>query len=183
MAPMTVIALLRGINLAGRNRIAMADLRAMLQDLGFDDPRTLLQSGNAIFRTSKPVDATLERTLEAACATQFDMRVDFFVRSAADLTAIIDNNPMPEPARKDPSHYVVVFMKEAPSASAIRELQAAIPGRETVRVHGRHAYVVYPDGIGPSKLTSAIFDRTLRTSGTARNWNTVLKLAALAADT
>jgi uncharacterized protein (DUF1697 family) len=75
---------------------------------------------------------------------------------------------------------VVGFLKEAPDSAAVTALQKAIVGREVVRAIGRHAYVVYPDGIGRSKLTSAIVEKKLGTRGTGRNWNTVLKLQALA---
>ena len=181
-APRTCVALLRGINLAGRNRVSMADLRGMLEDLGFEDPRTLLQSGNAVFRTTRPVGPDLERALESAAAERLRVDVDVFVRTPEDLRAVIDQNPLPEVARADPSHYLVLFLKQPASTAGVRALQDAIPGREVVRVLERHAYVAYPDGMGRSKLTSVIFDRTLRVSGTARNWNTVLKLAAMAGE-
>jgi uncharacterized protein (DUF1697 family) len=73
-----------------------------------------------------------------------------------------------------------MLLKEAPSRASVKALQSAIKGREVVRAKGRHAYVVYPDGVGASRLTSALVERTLRTRSTGRNWNTVLKLAALA---
>jgi uncharacterized protein (DUF1697 family) len=83
-------------------------------------------------------------------------------------------------AKSDPGHLVVMALKDAPAASAVKALQAAIKGREIVRAAGRHAYIVYPDGIGRSKLTNALIEKTLATRGTARNWNTVMKLAAMA---
>jgi uncharacterized protein (DUF1697 family) len=72
-----------------------------------------------------------------------------------------------------------MVLKDAPKAGAVKALQAAITGREIVRAHGREAYLVYPDGIGPSKLTHALIEKTLGTRGTGRNWNTVLKLDVL----
>jgi uncharacterized protein (DUF1697 family) len=104
-----------------------------------------------------------------------------FVRSAAEWDAVISANPFPEEAEADPSHLVVVVLKDAPSATAVKTLQAGIKGREVVRAHERQLYIVYPDGMGTSKLTSSVIERVLATRGTARNWNTTLKLAALAA--
>ncbi len=75
---------------------------------------------------------------------------------------------------------LVIFLKDAPAATHVRALQAAVSGREVLRTDGAHAYVVYPDGVGRSRLTHALIERKLGTRGTGRNWNTVLRLAALA---
>lgn len=88
-------------------------------------------------------------------------------------------NPFPEEAERDPGHLVVMILKGAPAAHEVKALQDAIRGRELVRADGRAAYVVYPDGIGRSRLTTALLEKKLGTRGTGRNWNTVLKLAAL----
>ncbi len=178
---MTVhIALLRAINLAGRNPVAMADLRNLLSQLGFHDPRSLLQSGNLVFRSDTRNAAALERILEAEAAKRLGLETDFFVRSAAEWGAIVTGNPFPEEARRDPQHLLVICLKDAPAAGAVRALREAIPGREVVRTDGRAAYIVYPDGVGRSRLTSALLEKKLGTRGTGRNWNTVLKLAAAA---
>jgi uncharacterized protein (DUF1697 family) len=108
------------------------------------------------------------------------LRTDFFVRTAAEWAKVVAGNPFPEEAERDPGHLVVMFLKATPEANDVAALQAAIPGRETVRAEGKHAYIIYPDGIGRSKLTIDLIERKLGTRGTGRNWNTVLKLAALA---
>lgn len=174
------VALLRGVNVGGNRKIAMADLRALASSLGLADPRTLLQSGNLVFRSNAPTGSPLETLLEKGAATRLGLETDFVVRSAADLASIVARNPFPGEADDDPAHIVVVFLKATPPPSASKALQAAVKGRESVRIDGRQAYIVYPDGIGDSKLTLPVIDRALGTSGTARNWNTVLKLAALA---
>ncbi len=179
MAPTTHVALLRGINVGGRNAIAMADLRAFLQDLGLENPRTLLQSGNALFG-SRASPGRLEERLEAEAAKRLSLQVDFIVRSATEWSQVITDNPFRKEATADPSHLLLMCLKTAPSTASVEALQAAVSGRELIRAAGRQLYLVYPDGIGRSRLTGALIEKTLRTRGTARNWNTVLKLAALA---
>jgi len=174
------IALLRAVNLAGHNQVAMADLRQLLTHLGFTDARSLLQSGNLVFRTTGQTGVRLERLLEVEAAKRLELETRFFVRNAAEWKTIVARNPFREEATRDPSHLVVMFLKDAPAAKNVETLRAAIAGPELVRAEGRQAYLVYPDGIGRSRLTTALIERKLGTSGTGRNWNTVLKLAGLA---
>jgi uncharacterized protein (DUF1697 family) len=174
------VGLLRAVNLPGHNKIGMADLRELLATLGMQDVRSLLQSGNVVFRSDVHTTTQLESVLEHAAAKRLGLETEFFVRTASDWKAIIAGNPFPEEAERDPSHLVVMFLKEAPDREDVTALQHAITGREVVRAKGRHAYVVYPDGIGRSRLTGALIERKLATRGTGRNWNTVLKLGALA---
>ncbi len=115
-------------------------------------------------------------------AERFDLRIDILIRSAAEWAAVIAVNPFPDEAERDPSHLLVTFLKTAPEAAAVDALRAAVSGPEVVRADGRQLYVVYPAGIGRSKLTHASIESKLRTRGTSRNWNTVLKLDALARD-
>lgn len=177
----TQAALLRAVNVGGTGSVAMADLRAAAEKAGLKNARTLLASGNLIFAGAKAPAAT-ENLLEAAVAKTFGLTTDIFVRTASEIAAVVAANPFPKEAKNDPGRLVVVFMREAPSVAAFKALQAAIKGPETVRGDGRHAYIVYPDGQGRSKLTAAVIARHLGTPGTARNWNTVLKLAAITAD-
>jgi uncharacterized protein (DUF1697 family) len=171
------VALLRAVNVAGHNRVAMADLVALLAALGFSGGRSLLQSGNLVFRGDRRSRAELERLLEAETAARLSVRTDYLVRDADEWRAVVAGNPFRDEAERDPGHLVVIFLKEAPRAEAVAALRAAIPGRERVHIKGRHAYVVYPDGIGRSKLTNRLIEDKLGTRGTGRNWNTVLKLA------
>lgn len=176
----TFLALLRGINVGGHKPVAMADLRALLADLGFEEPRSLLQSGNLVFRGGSRRGAALERYLEAEAGARLGLQADCFVRTVAEWQAIVARNPFPEAAERDPGHLVVMCVKAAPERGAVAALQAAIAGPELVRADGRQAYVVYPDGIGTSRLTNVVIEKRLGTRGTARNWNTVRKLEALA---
>lgn len=160
----------------------MAELRAFAEELGFDEVRTLLQSGNLLFRSDGRSTETLERLFEKQAMKRLGLATHFYVRSYAQWKRIIVRNPFSAEAERDPSHLVVLCLKEAPSAAAAQALQAAISGREIVRIDGQVAYVVYPDGIGESRLTAAIFEHHLKTPGTGRNWNTILKLATALED-
>jgi len=176
----TSIALLRGINVAGHCMVAMTDLRALLGDLGFANPRSLLQSGNLVFETSeKP--AAVERRLQAETEARLGIRTEFFVRTASDWRRIVDRNPFRQQAEDDPAHLVLMVLRTAPTESAVQALRKAIVGRERVAADGRHLYLTYPDGYGRSRATAAFIEKALATRTTARNWNTVLKIAAAAA--
>lgn len=174
------IALLRGINVGGRCVVPMAELRAMLTELGMTDPRTVLQSGNAVFDVSGKRDAVnLEKRLARAASERFGRTIDFILRSAAEWTKAIKHNPFGREAKDDPSHTLLMVLKRSPDAAAFKALRGGYDGPESMHLHGRELYLVYPEGIGRSKLTHAKLEKALGCAGTARNWNTVLKLAAL----
>jgi uncharacterized protein (DUF1697 family) len=176
------VALIRGINVGGHKAVAMSDLRDMLARLGFDGARSLLQSGNLVFRCGAQTDASLERLLEMEAEKRMGLHADFFIRSAKEWREVVARNPFRKEAERDPSHLVVMFLKAAPKENDVKEVQAAIVGPEIVRADGRHLYIVYPAGIGKSRLTNALIEKKLGIRGTARNWNTVLKLNALAGE-
>lgn len=172
-------ALLRAVNVGGTGKLPMADLRALAEQIGLKTPRTLLQSGNLVFDAGARSPAACGKRLEAACAKTFGIETTIYVRTLAEIAAVVARNPFAQEAKDDPARLHVLFLRDAPDKSAFAALQAAIKGRELVRGDGRHAYIVYPDGAGNSKLTSALMERHLGTPGTARNWNTLGKLAAL----
>jgi uncharacterized protein (DUF1697 family) len=179
MTATTYVALLRGINVGGHKKVAMADLRDLLTHLGFRDARSLLQSGNLVFRGDSRARALLERRLETEAAKRLALHTHFMVRTAKEWQSVIARNPFPEEAERDPGHLLVLFLKAAPSSAAVKALQSAITGPEVVRADGTHAYVTYPAGIGRSRLTNAVIEAKLGTRATGRNWNTVLKLGDL----
>jgi uncharacterized protein (DUF1697 family) len=176
----THIALLRAINVGGHKPLPMADLRELMGRAGFPDAQSLLQTGNLIFRAEGRTGTQLERLLETEAEKRLDLRTDFFVRTAGEWDRVVAHNPFPLEADRDPGHLVVMFLKELPGAESVGALQAAMAGPEILRAQDRQIYIVYPDGIGRSRLTSALIERKLVARGTARNWNTVLKLQALA---
>ena len=174
------IVLLRGINVGARGpRIAMADLRNFALELGFTQPRTLLQSGNLVM-DGGDMDEDLELRLQSEAVKRLGVSVDFVTRTTDAWRAAIEANPFSRAAATDPGHLLIFFLKSPPAAGAIDDLRAAITGREAVRLDGAQAYLVYPDGIGDSRLTNAVIERRLGVRGTGRNWNTVQKIAALA---
>jgi uncharacterized protein (DUF1697 family) len=175
----TCIALVRAINVGGRNCVGMEALRQFVTDLGLAEVRSLLQSGNLVFQTKLRTEAEVERLLEAEAKERLGFQTNFFVRTAEQWTEIIDSNPFPKEAKQDPARLIVFFLKRPATADTIAALQAAITGPEIIRAKGNQAYISYPDGMGRSRLTIAVLEKKLG-SGTARNWNTVMKLAAMA---
>jgi uncharacterized protein (DUF1697 family) len=133
-----------------------------------------------VFKTNERAGGRLQHLLEAALAKQLGRQIDCFVRGAAEWRAIVARNPFPGEAKRDPGHLLVFLLKQAPAPAQVKALQAAISGREVARVRDSHAYIYFPDGVGTSKLTSSLMDSRLGTRGTGRNWNTVLKIDALA---
>ena len=174
----THIALLRGINVGGHRSVGMTDLRNFLTKLGFDDVRSLLQSGNVVLGSRARTGAELERFLEAESVKQFGIEIDFFVRAPEEWKSMIRQNPFRKEAELDPARLVVMLLKSPPRPEDVAALQASISGKEIVRAKGRHLYAFYPDGQGRSRLTNAVIERKLGRC-TGRNWNTVLKLALL----
>jgi uncharacterized protein (DUF1697 family) len=123
--------------------------------------------------------AEIETHLERALSATLSVQPDVFVRTASQWAELVATNPFRREARVDPSHLLVMLLKDAPGAASVKALQTSIQGREVVRASGRQLYIVYPDGIGRSRLTGGVIERTLGTRGTARNWNTVIKLDQL----
>jgi uncharacterized protein (DUF1697 family) len=170
---------LRGVNVGGHRSVGMTDLRNFLTQLGFEEVRSLLQSGNLVFDSKTRTGAELERFLEAEALKRFAMEIDFFVRTPEEWKTIIRQNPFRKEAELDPAHLVVLLFKTAPPDEDVAALQSEITGAEIVRAKGRQIYALYPDGIGRSRLTNAVIERKLGRC-TGRNWNTVLKLAIVA---
>lgn len=170
----TYAALLRGINLAAKRRVAMADLRAWLTDLGYADVRTLLQSGNAVFRSGKR-PATVVRELESCLAERAGFTIDCVVRTAAELRAVVDADPLGAVAT-NPSRYLVSFLAAPPRWP---DLDPAAFESERFHLAEREAYFWVPDGIQNSTMLAA-FPAKPGEVATVRNWNTVTKLLTMA---
>ena len=175
----THIALLRAVNVGGTKKIAMAQLRDFAAALGLGNARTLLQSGNLVF-DSDAASPALEERLAREAEKRLGLVTDFFVRTTKEWNAIVSQNPFPDEATRDPARFVALLLKKAPAATAVKALEAAITGRERIRAIGSQLYAVYPDGQGESRLTNKLIESKLDTRATGRNWNTVLKLAAVA---
>ncbi|HET6213592.1 MAG TPA: DUF1697 domain-containing protein [Micromonosporaceae bacterium] len=179
MAATRQVALLRGINVGRNKRIAMARLRQVLEELDYADVRTLLQSGNAVFTSAKRPDR-VAREIEQRIETDLDMQVSVVVRTEAELTAVVDANPMPEHTG-EPSRFFVVFLAQAPDAQRVAGVDAAELLPDVLHISGREAYLWCPNGVLGSKVPANFWDKRLGVVATARNWSTVTKLADLAA--
>jgi uncharacterized protein (DUF1697 family) len=177
---MIAVALLRGVNLGPNRRLAMADLRALLASLGYDHVRTHLQSGNVILTTGKK-PATLKRELERQIAAELGLETEVFVRTRDELADVVARNPLGDVA-DNPSRYLVNFLSGKPTAPVERDLAAVDVAPERVVFSGREAYSWHPNGIHASELAKLLRKERLGVSVTARNWNTVTKLLALADD-
>lgn len=166
--------------MGGHKKVAMSDLRALADKLGFANARTLLQSGNLVFSARKAAPA-LEVLLEKEAAAQLGLETRVFVRSADEWRKVVAGNPFAGEARRDPSHLALMLLKHPVSKAQAAKLRESIVGREYFEARGRELYACFPDGFANSKFTTALIDRKLETTVTARNWNTVLKLAAAVA--
>jgi len=179
VSPMTrQIALLRGINLGARNRVSMPELRSALGKAGYEDVRTLLQSGNVVLSSEGSPDA-VARELEALVADAFGVESRVVVRSRDQLGQVVQRNPLAE-AVKDPKRFQVSFLSAAPDPEIVRELTAREFAPEQVAFLGEEVYAWHPGGLQRSPLARLLDDRRLGVTATARNWNTVTKLLALA---
>jgi uncharacterized protein (DUF1697 family) len=172
------VALLRAINLGPTRRVPMAELRQLLSDRGYDDVRTLLQSGNVALTTRKRAKAVQE-DLERAIEEGFGVDTDVVLRTREELAAVIAANPLAEVAT-DPKRLQVHFLSGEPAADAARELEAADVAPERIAVHGREIHVWHANGIQRSPAGALIARADLGVTATARNWSTVTKLLELA---
>lgn len=170
------VVLLRAVNVGGTT-LSMASFRAALLAAGCQHIRTVGAAGNAVVEWGRDSDpARLEPHLAEALRHTLGVKTTPFVRSAKEWGAIVERNPFPDAAVADPAHLVVTVLSSIPAPGAWGDLERAVVGRERVAPGGRHAYIVYPDGIGRSKLTAALIERKLGVQGTSRNWNTVIQL-------
>jgi uncharacterized protein (DUF1697 family) len=161
------IALLRGINLGARRRVAMADLRALLEEQGFTDVRTVLASGNAVF-TGTPSRAALEAALEE----RFKMKIDVVLRTMDELREVIAADPFGDQV-DNPTRYFVVFLDREPELSRL-EGEDFAPDAYVAR--GQEIYAWCPDGMRDSRLMKALGKLPGPGTATVRNWATVNKL-------
>jgi uncharacterized protein (DUF1697 family) len=172
-----LIALLRAVNLGPTNRVKMADLRALLEREGYEDVRTLLQSGNVVLTSPKPPDA-VAREMEKLIAGELGVETDVIVRTRDELADAIARNPIAE-ADEQPKRCQVSFLAGEPDPTAVERVAAIDVAPERFEVSGREAYAWHPDGLQRSKLARALGEG-LGVTATARNWNTVTKLLELA---
>jgi uncharacterized protein (DUF1697 family) len=172
------LALLRGINVGGKNKLPMNDLRDIFTEAGCRDVRTYIQSGNVIFRADPDIVAPLPGIIATQIAARFGYRLPVVLRTAEEIGDVIRHNPfLAEGAAEETLH--VLFLAEQPSAHNRESLDPDRSPPDAFIVRGQEVYLRLPNGAGRTKLTNAYFDTKLATISTGRNWRTVTKLLEL----
>ena len=172
------VGLLRGINVGARNRVAMAQLRELMEALGYTGVETLLQSGNVVFGSKEPA-ATSERRIAKRLHDETGLDIKVLVRTRAELAAVVKRNPLGKVAT-EPKRYQVSFLEKKLPAKTLKELEAVAAPSERVAAHGRELYAWHPAGVARSKLWAKLAGKGLGVTATARNWTTVEALLELA---
>ena len=179
MRPTTYIALLRGVNVGGHNRVPMSELRAACQKLGWSSVQTYIQSGNLLLKSDSSAPR-LEESIERLIERTFALAIPVIVRSAADWTAAARGNPFPDVSDEEPNAVMLGLSKRAPKREAANELAARALSGERVERVGDDIWIHFGSGMGRSKLTPQFLDKAVGSPVTLRNWRTVLKLDELA---
>ena len=178
----TYVALLRAVNVGGTGKLSMADFRAVMKKLGYENIETYIQSGNAVFDAKKPA-AAVARELAAALEKHTGAPVGVILRTHEELGRVIKANPFAGEAAADGARVHVAFLagQALPTAKpAFEAIVAKYPARrDRYQVAGDVIYFHYPDGAGESKFTGKALEKAIGVIGTGRNWNTVLKLLAM----
>ena len=175
----TYIALLRGINVGGKNKLPMKDLAAMFTGAGCTDVRTYIQSGNVLFSATQAKCASLPGLVTKRIREDFGYQVPLIIRSAARIDDVIRINPFVKKGA-DEALLHVMFLTDVPKPGLVRDLDARRSVPDEFAVRGREIYLHLPNGAARTKLTNAYFDKKLATVSTGRNWRTVNKLRELA---
>ena len=176
--PEKYVALLRGINVGGKNKLAMKDLAALFNRSGCKSVQTYIQSGNIMFcadpRRAQSIDADITRLIKA----EYGLNVPVVVRTREEMQRIVKNNLFIESGIAAATLHVV-FLADKPSRTAVDSLSSERSPGDSFVVRGREIYLHLPNGAGRSKLTAVYFDSALKTTSTQRNWRTVTTLAAM----
>jgi uncharacterized protein (DUF1697 family) len=176
----TCISLLRGINVGGNKRVPMADLKRLYESLGFSQVQTLLQSGNAVFQSDQTDTAALTHLIEAGIQRTFGFESRIILRTPDQWRTLMTEHPFSSEQMADPAKILVFLLAAPPHSEGIPIVTAGVQPPEIVHLRGQEVYLYFGDGMGRSKLSTAWIEKQLRAVGTGRNWNTVVKLMALA---
>jgi uncharacterized protein (DUF1697 family) len=179
VAAVRVVALLKGVNVGGHNKVAMGQLREALAAAGFTDVRTHLQSGNVVLDCPDSRVASVGRDLEGVLLEGFGVSTTVVVRTSEELSDAMASDPL-LPSMTDPARHLVGFLSESPAEGRARSLVAKDFGADLIAVIGSHVYMWCPAGLSSSPFFRMDIDRLLGVSMTARNWRTVLALAGMA---
>jgi uncharacterized protein (DUF1697 family) len=175
--------MLRGVNVGGHNRVKMDVLRALYESLKLQDCRTYIQSGNAIFRTKETIAAQIGKKIQTAIERECGFRCEVILRTTAELRKAIAANPFADRKGIEPGKLHISFLATEPDADAWTKLMGLLklkPVPEELHLADRDLFIYFPNGAGQSKLPWASLEKTLKTPGTARNWNSVTKMLEIA---
>jgi len=175
-----MISMLRGINLGPHRRIKMDALRSLYEALDLQGPQTHVQSGNVIFKTKERNLVRLTKRIEDAFEEKFGFRSNVILRTCIELRDVIARNPFANRPGIEPGKLLVTFLAANPDESALDRLRSIKADPEELQIDGREIYIYFPNGAGRSKLPWASVEKILKVSATARNWNSVVKMLALA---
>ena len=175
-----LISMLRGVNLGPHNRIKMDALRALYASLKLEDPRTYVQSGNVIFRTRETNSAALAKKIQAAIERKFGFQPSVILRTTDELREAIAATPFSSSRKLEPGKILITFLSGEPGPEAQTALAAWKSYPEEVHLLGRELYIYFPNGAGKSKLPWSSVEKLMKVTGTARNWNSVLNMLAIA---
>jgi len=170
---MRQVCLLKGVNVGGKNKLAMAEVRVLFESLGHDDVETYIQSGNVVFRPAGPVTSD---ALAFQITQRFGLTVAVILRSAAELRRVLEASPFTD---ADPGTLHVGFMAAEPSAASVEQLDPDLHAPDAFAVLGRELYLFLPNGMARTRLPGYL-DRRLKVPTTIRNWRTAEKLTELA---
>lgn len=172
------IALMRGINVGGRNRLPMKDLALLFEEAGCRHVRTYIQSGNVVFRAPREV-STLAARISKSIAGRYQLRTPIVLLSREELTTVVAGNPFLQ--RGTPSDQLhAAFLADTPTRAQMAALDAGRSPGDSFEAAGRCVYLHLPNGAAQTRLTNAYLDATLKTTSTLRNWRTVQAIAELA---
>jgi uncharacterized protein (DUF1697 family) len=169
------VALLRGINVGGKNILPMNDLAAIFEKAGCTDVTTYIQSGNVVFRAPEKILKTIAAAVSSGVEKRFKFKIPVVIRTLDEMSEIVRKNAYPK-CDPDAERLHVFFLADVPDAAGVAILNPNRSPGDSFQVVGREIYALFPNGAGNSKLTNAYFDSKLKTVSTARNWRTVLKL-------
>jgi uncharacterized protein (DUF1697 family) len=175
-----VISLLRAVNLGSYQKIKMDTLRALYESLEFKNVQTYVQSGNVVFTTAKRNLTQVGRQIEHAIEETFGFRPDVILRTPSEMRDVVARNPFASRDEIHPSRLLITFLAGDPGEEARDKVRALKIHPEELHIHEREMFVYFPNGAGRSKLPIASIERALKMPGTARNWNSVLKLLEMA---
>jgi uncharacterized protein (DUF1697 family) len=177
----TFISLLRGVNMAGHNKIKMTDLSSLYKKIGLKDVETFIQSGNVVFTDPGNLSETdLTEQIEDAVSKKFKYNIPVIIRTPEEFREIVSLNPFSDVENFNPEKLAVIFLYEKPSEAQIEKVKNIDYPPDKFIINGKEIFIYCPNGFGKSKIYTGFFENKMKVSGTGRNWNTINALLKIA---